>query len=174
MTTGQHTIMAKLIVLFFGAESPASALAAAAADGASGVRFTEVDLVAGGAHEQDAGRRAKRLASPEQLLAYDGVLIACPAAGEIPTELSSLLDALERITPADRFANTVFGVAGGENTTLLRRLARLGGMIVSEPRGLSDPEARARALGARTAKVVGWVRHALGHEHADQHHHHHH
>lgn len=162
--------MAKLIVLFFGAESPAATLADAAAEGAASVRFTEVDLVAGASHQQPTGRGAKQLASPEQLLDYDGVIMACPAAGDLPRELGSLLDALERITPADRFANTVFGVAGGENTTLLGRVERLGGIIVSEPRGLADPEARARALGARTTKVVGWVRHALSHEQGHHHH----
>jgi hypothetical protein len=40
-------IMPKLIVLFCGAESPAVALAEAAADGAKRVRVTEVDLCAG-------------------------------------------------------------------------------------------------------------------------------
>lgn len=166
--------MAKLIVLFFGAETPAATLADAAAEGAASIRFSEVDVAAGAAHQQPTGRRVKTLASPEQLLDYDGMIVACPAAGDIPSELSSLLDALERVTPADRFANTVFAVAGGENTTLLGRVARLGGIIVTEPRGAADPEARARALGARAAKVVGWVRHALGHEHEHSHEHGHH
>ncbi len=164
--------MPKLIVLFFGTEAPASTLAEAAAEGAAAVRFTEVDLVAGAPHQQTTGQRVKQLSGPEQLLEYDGVLIACPAAGEIPAELSTLLDALERVRPPDQFANIVFAVAGGENTALPGRIDRLGGIIVSAPRGLVDPEERARALGARAAKVVGWVRHGMGHEQGHQHHDH--
>jgi hypothetical protein len=59
----------------------------------------------------------------------------------------------------------VFGVLGGENTVLLGRVARLGGIIVSEPRGVDDPEARAKGTGKRAARVVEWVRHSLSHAH---------
>ena len=55
--------MPKLIVLFYGVESPASTLAEAAADGAKAVRFTEVDVRAGSSHEPTAGRRHKSLDS---------------------------------------------------------------------------------------------------------------
>ena len=155
--------MPKLIVLFYGAESPASSLAEAAAHGAGHVRFTEVDLRAGGAHEAGTEKRYPRLSSASSLADYAGVLIACPVAGEIPDDLDRLLAELERL-PDRTFLNTVFGVSGGENTVLLGRVARLGGIIVAEPRGAADPEARARALGERVAKVVSWVRHSLGHE----------
>lgn len=160
--------MPKLIVLFYGAESPASSLAEAAAHGAGHIRFTEVDLRAGGSHEAGTGKGYPRLSSPAALADYAGILIACPAAGEIPDDLDRLLADLER-SPDRTFLNTVFGVSGGDSTVLLGRLARLGGIIVTEPRGSNDPEARARALGERVAKVVSWVRHSLGHEGHDGH-----
>ena len=163
--------MPKLVVLYFGAESPAAALADAAADGANTVRFTEVDVRVGEAHSQPTRARHRRLESAAGLEEYAGILISCEAAAEIPTALDGLLRELER-TPAATFANTVFGVAGGENTVLLGRVAGLGGIIVGEPRGAADPEERARQLGARVARVVGWVAHALGHEHGAAHHHH--
>lgn len=165
--------MPKLIVLFYGTESPASTLAEAAAEGAREVRFAEVDVRAGSSHEPTTGRKHKSLESAEKLKEYDGVVIAAPAAGDIPAELDVLLATLEGIEPVGAFANTVFAVAGGDNTTLLGRVSRLGGIIVSEPRGVDDPEARARALGKRTAKVVDWVRHALSHEQSHTHNHHH-
>ena len=163
--------MPKLIVLFYGVESPASTLAEAAADGAKAVRFTEVDVRAGSSHEPTAGRRHKSLDSAERLKDYDGVVIAAPAAGEAPVELEALLGALERAEPVGVFANTVFAVLGGDNTTLLGSVARLGGIIVTEPLGVDDPESRARATGKRIAKVVEWVRHAQSHEHAHAHSH---
>lgn len=163
--------MPKLVVLYFGAESPAAALADAAADGANTVRFTEVDVRVGEAHSQSTRVRHRRLESAAGLRDAAGIVIACEAAAEIPAALETLLRELER-TPAETFADTVFGVAGGENTVLLGRVAGLGGIIVGEPRGAADPEERARQLGARVAKVVGWVAHALGHEHGGGRHHH--
>jgi hypothetical protein len=103
---------------------------------------------------------------------YDGVVLAAPAAGEAPVELDALLGALERAEPVGAFANTVFAVLGGDNTTLLGRVARLGGIIVTEPLGIDDPEGRARATGKRVAKVVEWVRHAQSHEQSHAHGHH--
>jgi len=163
--------MPKLVVLYFGAESPAVALADAAAVGASGVRFAEVDVRAGEEHSQPTSRRHRRLESSGALQAYAGIVIACEAAAEVPMALDALLRELEA-TPTETFLNTVFGVAGGENTVLTGRVAALGGIIVGEPRGETDPEARARQLGVRVAKVTGWVGHALGHEHGATDHHH--
>lgn len=164
--------MPKLVVLYFGAESPAVALADAAAAGANSVRFTEVDVMAGEAHSQDTARRHRQLESPTSLSAYAGIVIACEAAAEIPEALDALLRGLDG-TAGEAFANTVFGVAGGENTVLAGRVTALGGIVVGEPRGVTDPVLRARQLGARVAKVVGWVAHALGHEHEGGHRHHH-
>lgn len=163
--------MPKLIVLVYGAESPAATLGELALEGATSVRFTEVDLCAGSAHEPTTGRRYKVLETPERIRDYAGVLIAAPSVGEVPSELDALITTLERLDDRDAFANTVFAVLGGENTVLLGRVARLGGIIVTEPRGIDDPEARARATGKRVAKVVEWVRHALSHEHSHSHSH---
>lgn len=163
--------MPKVLVLYFGAEGPSASLADAAADGASAVRFTEVDVRSGEAHSQPTHARHARLHSPAALSDYAGIVIACEAAAEVPDGLNVLLRDLER-TPSDTFANCVFGVVGGENTVLMGRVASLGGIIVGEPRGATDPEGRARQLGARVAKVVGWVAHALSHEHGPAHHHH--
>lgn len=155
--------MPKLLVLFFGAESPTAALAEAAAEGATRVRFSEVDLRAGASHQVTTPTRHRPLESTRRIRDYDGVILAYPAAGRVPTELSRMLDEMED-EAENAFTNLVFGVTGAENTEVLRRVARLGGLIVSEPRGAEDPEARARALGARVATVTGWVRHALSHE----------
>jgi hypothetical protein len=164
--------MPKLLVLYFGAESPAAALADAAAEGAKSVRFTEVDVRVGEAHSQPTPGRHRRLESSRDVTDYAGLVIACEAAAELPDALDALLRDLER-TPSDAFVNTVFGLAGGENTVLAGRVSALGGILVGEPRGASDPEERAKRLGARTAKVAGWVAHALGHEHGASGHHHH-
>src|SRR5262245_18408813 len=157
--------MPKLIVLFYGVESPAATLAEAAADGASSVRFTEVDLRAGSKHEATTGRHYKVLDSAEQLLDYDGILLAAPAAGDVPSGIDALLYDLDRHAVRDAFENTVFAVLGGENTVLLGRLARLGGIIVSEPQGVDYPQSRAKGAGKRAARVVEWVRHSLSHTH---------
>lgn len=161
--------MPKLIVLFYGVESPASTLAEAAADGAKSIRFTEIDVRAGSSHEPTTGRRYRLLDSPDRVRDYDGVVLSAPAAGEVPAELDALLVALESAEPIGVFADTVFAVLGGENTTLLGRVARLGGIIVAEPMGLDDPEGRARATGRRVAKVIEWIRHARSHEHSHAH-----
>jgi hypothetical protein len=167
--------------LFCGAESPSAALAAAVADGARTIRFTEVDVRALGAHEMPTGMRAKRLESVDSLMAYDGIVIAGSSAGAVPEELSTLFDALEQRLEHDAagratagpFVDLVFGVVGEENTDLLGRVGRLGGIIIGEGAG-EDPVARAARLGARVAKVIGWVRHALGHEAGAHEHHHEH
>jgi len=156
--------MPKLIVLFYGAETPAVALAEAAAEGAQRVRFTEVDVRAGAGHPETTVTRHERLDSATQIQDYDGVIVACPAAGEPPAALTRMLDEIEA-EPEAVFADAVFGVAGGDAAGILGRVARLGGVIVAESRGADDPEERARRLGERVATVAGWVRHARSHEH---------
>jgi hypothetical protein len=167
--------MPKLIVLFHAGDGVAATLAENAAAGARGVRFSEVDLrVVGNATadaHQSVGQRQRRLDASDQLRDYDGVIVACSASDGSPKELDRLLEDLGR-APANQFVNTVFALIGPEQTTLLARVARLGAIVVSASPGINDPEARATATGARVAKVVGWVRHALGHEQHDQHHHH--
>lgn len=145
--------MPKVIVLFFGAESPTETLAEAAAEGAKGVRFTEVDLRSGTTRQATAIPRHKRLESPSQVRDYDGVVLACAAAGDIPSDLSALLDEWEQ-SSSDALRDTVFGITGGLDTALPGRVARLGGILVAGATGVADPEVRAMRIGARVATVA--------------------
>lgn len=129
--------MPRLIVLFFGPESGAEALAEAAAEGATGVRFTEVDLRGVAAHRASSSAAHKSLDSSIQVRDYDGVILAWPPTAETPVELSRTLDEMQS-EAADAFTNTVFGVAGGEDSIALYRVARLGGVLVTEPRATGD------------------------------------
>ena len=152
--------MPKLIVLFDGGDESARTLAESAAAGAMEIRFAEVDVRSVG----DARGHAP-LESAAQLRDYDGVLIALSGA-ELPRAMAA---SVGELTSGGQLPNMVIGLTGmGANA--LQSVARLGGIIVSEPFD-GDAGARARKLGARTAKVMGWVRHALGHE--TEHHHHH-
>jgi hypothetical protein len=150
----ESNVVPKLLVVFYGDDNDVTAAANAAATGARTVRFMEVDSQAG-TPDDDAAE-------------YDGIVIAAPAGTTHPG-LVALLDGL---ASGGRAANTVFGVAG-ENAGLLEQVSRVGGIIVTVPRS-ADRLADARALGARAAKVAGWVRHGLGHEAENHHHHHHH
>jgi hypothetical protein len=154
--------MPKVIVLFYGGEGRSAALAEAAAEGASRVRFTEVDVRAGANNQPPPPTRHKVLDPTNGIRGYDGAIFASPA-GAMPLELSRMLEAMEEEAD-DAFTNTVFAIAGTANPEIFGRVARLGGLIVSEPRGTDSLE-RSRALGVRVATVVGWVRHALSHEH---------
>ena len=162
--------MPKLLVLVAGTESSAMTSAESVADAAKAVRFTEVDVRVVDA-QGSVGVHAKTLQSAEAVHSYNGVIMVSSGT-RIAPELQTLLDELERAAP-NTFANTVFSVAEFENGALLERVARLGGIIVTEARGETDPGARASALGARTAKVAEWVRHALSHEHGHDHGHDH-
>ncbi|MDB4876543.1 MAG: hypothetical protein JWM41_2989 [Gemmatimonadetes bacterium] len=146
--------MPKLIVLFHGDDQAAASLAESAAAGAKAVRFTEVDIRSATA----TGGPPKRIESAAQLREYDGVLLAY-AGDEAPAEARATLAELANGEP---MPNTVFGVTGVD-AAALQAVAQLGGIIVSQPRG-ADGNESARQLGARMAKVIGWVRHALGHE----------
>jgi hypothetical protein len=162
--------MPKVIVLYAATDSSAGTLAAAAAEGAKGIRFTEVDVrVVGGSTTTD-GQRHRQLEDAERIQDYDGAIVVVTGAA-MSSELGAVLDALETVEPVDGVANKVFAIAGDNAPVLLPRVARLGSIIVSPPRGLADTEAAAKALGMRVAKVSEWVRHALSHEAKDHHHH---
>jgi hypothetical protein len=148
----------KLIVLFHGDDQAAASLAESAAAGAKAVRFTEVDIRSATGTATGTGGPQKRIESAAQLRDYDGVLLAY-AGDEAPAEAMATLAELANGEP---MPNTVFGVTGVD-AAALQAVARLGGIIVSQPRG-ADGDESARQLGARMAKVIGWVRHALGHE----------
>ncbi|MEO6879238.1 MAG: hypothetical protein ABI205_12210 [Gemmatimonadaceae bacterium] len=145
--------MPKLIVLFDADDRAASSLAESAATGAREVRFTEVEIRSVG----QAGAE-KALKAADDLREYDGVLLAY--SGE--TMPAAFLPVLGELTSGGQLPNAVFGLTGVD-ANALHVIARTGGIIVSEQAG-ADVNERARKLGARMAKVVGWVRHALGHE----------
>lgn len=143
--------MPKLIVLFSGGSDAGRLIAKSAADGAKSVRFMEVDVRELGAADVNG---------------YDGVVIVPDGASEAAVDA-----ALHDVAHAG--SNVVVGVAA--EGALPARTQRMDVIVVSSRE--KDPEARARALGLRTAKVAAWVRHGLGHEAEDGHthsHHHHH
>ena len=177
--------MPKLIVLAFGADASSVSLAQAAAEGARDVRFMEVEVRAvrnsRGVHDSrsdsdndraTAGDSGLRMFDgAEHITDYDGAMFCAGDDAASSAALDAFLEQLAALQPANRFANSVFALTG-HAAPQIAPLAALGGIIVSMPRGNDDE--RPRAHGARTAKVIGWVRHALGHEQTDSAHHHHH
>jgi hypothetical protein len=168
----------KLIILFPGAQHGAAmALAEAVAAAASRVRFTEVELRATSGGTTGGHQHVRVLAGCEELRDYDAVIMVPSSPSDTGTDFGDVIGAAERGLPSEAFLNTVFAVAGPDDGGLLARIARLGGIIVSTPRGLEDVIDRAEAVGERVATVVEWVRHARSHEHGHSHqhsHHHHH
>lgn len=162
--------MPKLIVLFFRDANDEPALAEAAAAAAKSIRFMEVDVRAA----SETATRHHALASADAVLDYDGVVLIAPDDEQLP----SLTKMLHVLAPRAPLANTVFGIAGAD-ATLLDRIARLGGIIVTPGSGGQRLDG-AKWVAERTAKVAGWVRHGLGHEaehgggHSHDHHHHQH
>ena len=148
--------MPKVLVLVADDSDAAKLLATCVGDGARAVRFTEVDV------------RATDSLDVEALLDYMGVAIV-GTAPRPSVSLANLLDACESSAASD-FANTVFASVGFDGDVALERIARLGGIIVTERRSELTPEERAKRVGGRVAKVAEWVRHALSHEHAHHQH----
>ena len=164
--------MPKVLVLFDDTDAVASTLGESAAEGARGVRFTEVDVRV---PATVTGSRRKVLESPAAVSQYDGVVFAA-ANGPLTLALENVLGALAE-AHGSGFSNIVFGATQPDGGNLAARLLPLGGVVVGQaPAG--DENAGARALGARVAQVGGWVRHSLAHEeseaHSGHHHHEHH
>ena len=158
--------MPKVLVLFDDTDAVASTLGEVAAEGARGVRFTEVDVRVFAAA---TGSRRKALESLTAIDQYDGVVFA--AVNDSPTPaLDNFLAALAQ-TAGARFANVVFGAMQPHLGNLSAQLLSLGGIVVGQTSAGDDS---ARALGARVAQVAGWVRHSLAHEESDAHSGHHH
>lgn len=143
--------MAKVLVLMFGDAASAATLADAVVAGAKSVRFTETTVRA---HGQAVGRT--RALEDDDLAAADGVVLLVGQDGG-----DAFASFANRVASMAALRNTVFGVASGEHAAV-GRLVAAGGIVISAPG--ADPEATARALGERVARVAGWVRHALGHE----------
>ena len=157
--------MPKVLVLFSSRTDNATAVAAAIAEGAESVKFTEVEI-----------RRVEELESVESIARYDALVVGSPARHE--AEIRQLLDqaggVVERGALADKVgAAFASGSAQGEDETnimsMLIPMMRLGMIIV--PPGPGDAAAvaagdlaAARRQGARVAKVAEWVRHAKSHE----------
>lgn len=155
--------MPKLLVLVDSGDDDVAALALAAAHAASHVRFMEVDVRS--THDRDGMQTA---AADDMLIMYDGILVAADA-----TLSASATALLRRRAGSQPTTNAVFAVLGGLGA--LSEVATLGGILATAT-GAGKPQAE--ALGAKVAKVTGWVRHALGHEgedaghsHATDHHH---
>jgi hypothetical protein len=148
--------MPKVLVLVADDDGVAAPLANTVGAAARAVRFTEVDIR--GVFDQTV----------ETLRVYDGVVIV-GSGSQLPPALETLLDACERVD-SPGLENTVLATVGFSNTTILERMTRLGGIVVTSRRGGLDPEAHAALVGGRVAKVAEWVRHALSHEHAHHQH----
>ena len=198
--------MAKVLVLYHARSASAALLAEAIAEGARSVRFTEADVrrVAEPAAGGDAPRRHRALDDAHAAAGYDAVVVGAGAGDAAARD--ELLHPLRHLGPAalaDRvgaaFAAADESAADADAphaATLAALLTALGelGLLLATPLPSPATAARAplgatagapptdadlataRALGARVARVAGWVRHAKGHEGegAGQGHHHHH
>lgn len=155
--------MPKLLVLFYSRTGHTAQLADAIAEGARGVRFTEVDvrriddLAPPSVIEGDAEWKASRerlaakyrtLGAVEELADYDGLVLGAPTRyGVMAAELKLVLDQTGPLWSAGRLVDkvgaaftTVSTQHGGHETTLwsiMTPMASLGMIIV--PPGYSDP-----------------------------------
>jgi hypothetical protein len=167
--------MPKLLVLFQSSTADVVHLTETAAEGARGVRFSEVDVrrlpPAGGTRdaEPDATGRGHRLLEDADALGqYDG-LIFVVGQEEDGEAMQHALDAFggslvnkvgAAVTPtrgADR-RGVLWSVLGAmANRELILVPARF------DDEGASDDATR--RIGKRIAEVVGWVTHARSHHH---------
>jgi hypothetical protein len=155
-------IVPSVVVLVLGNDSSLTAVADAVVAGAKSVRFTEVSARA---MVPDVFRY-RRLEDDATLASYDGIVVVAPNDDAI-----ALPATLKRLPEHAASVNTVMGCIGG-GPALVAEMLDAGGIVV----GSEGPsiDATARSLGARVARVAGWVRHAAGHEAEHDHHDHHH
>lgn len=144
--------MPKVLILVAGDGDSSKSLAESVRDGAAAVRFTEVDV------------RAAESREAADLRDYDAIVVV-GSGRDVSPALATLIE-LGALGDANAFTNTVLASAGFDDGVMLDRLARLGGIIVAERASELAPDARAKLVGTRVAKVAEWVRHALSHEHA--------
>ena len=155
--------MPKVLVLFYSRTGNTAQLADAIAEGARGVRFTEVDVrrvaelapesVIAANADWKAGRDAlaakyKAFGPVEELVGYDGIVLGAPTRyGVMAAELKNVLDQTGPLWNQGLLVDKV-GAAftsvstphGGHETTLwsiMTPMANLGMIIV--PPGYSDP-----------------------------------
>ena len=155
--------MPKVLVLFYSRTGNTAQLADAIAEGARGVRFTEVDVrrvaelapesVIAANADWKAGRDAlaakyQAFGAVEELAGYDGIVLGAPTRyGVMAAELKNVLDQTGPLWSQGLLVDKV-GAAftsvstphGGHETTLwsiMTPMANLGMIIV--PPGYSDP-----------------------------------
>jgi hypothetical protein len=164
--------MPKTLVLFHGSSDAVAETASAVAEGARAVRFAEVDVrQLTPAGEAGGSNRHRSLSSPDELAAYDGLVLGTTAGAVLPEAVSRLLDKAAELRQAGNLTTSVGAaftagasatVADDARWALLRALGGLGVVLV--PASGDDQEA-ARKLGHRVAHVVSWITHARSHDH---------
>lgn len=176
--------MPKLLVLFHSSSPDVIGLAEAAAAGARSVRFAEVDLRRfsepdAGTHSDDVGRAHRPLEHADDIAAYDGLILALPAARDAtatPTETFGALGG----SLVNKVGSVVTVAEGeGRGAILWSALTPMAdrGMILVPPSFTQSEEPAAdcaRRIGKRVAEVVGWVTHARSHHDHEPHRHDHH
>jgi len=150
-------VMPKVLVLVANDSDSSKSIAQSVREGAAAVRFTEVDI-----------RAAESYYDAADLREYDGIVVV--GSGREVSPAFATLFASGDLTDGNAFANTVMASAGFDDGVFLERLASFGGIIVADRPSELTPDARAKLVGTRVAKVAEWVRHALSHEHARHHH----
>jgi hypothetical protein len=151
-----------LLIVFYGTEEATATLAKAVESGARNVRFMETRVVASERIDAEDG--------PQLLTEHDAVVFVASPGG-----LPQLEAFVARTRQGHSYAwlgNVVVGALGAgdlESGAVVVPVVELGGLLVSPAyRGTSDL-GRAEAYGERVAKVAGWIRHALSHEHGREH-----
>ena len=160
--------MPKILVLF--ADEP-TAMINAVADGARSVRFSEVELrrVDETGPATPSSHHYQTLAGADDLMTYDGIVVATSEDGAVHPALGLLLEQAAANAPAaawqSKVGSALMTEPSEQRLNVWPALTTLGdlGMLMLAPSG-GDAEA-ARALGARVAQVVGWVTHARSHHH---------
>lgn len=155
--------MPKTPVLTTGRSADTAALAAAVAEGASQVRFAEVDV-----------RRTEEIDTIEGVIAYDAIVLGITSGeGVMAEETRRVLERMAAVGEPTLFAQKVGAVftaaAAGDDThvsALWSAMAAMGylGMVLVPPTQAQDGDA-ARRLGKRVAEVTGWITHARSHHH---------
>ena len=167
--------MPKLLILFQAQRPDVAQLAEAAAEGASTVRFAEVDLRRLGDGRSAAtdvgetnGSRRRTLERVEDATGYDGIIL-CASSRDDAASLAGHVGRLDG-SLVNKVGSALTTATGEERTaTLWAALAPVAdrGMIIvpasfTEP---GEPAESARRVGKRVAEVIGWVTHARSHHH---------
>ena len=165
--------MPKILVLFHSRTGNTATLADAIADGARGVRFTEVDVrrlddlaperMADGLPAWKEGRESlakkyRALESAERIADYDGIIIGSPGHfGAMSAELRNVLDQLGPLASRGALADkvgaaftTALAARGGHEATLAGMTTALAslGMLICPPGQGEGAQGAGSPLGA--------------------------